>query len=52
MLKLGKNLGTTVSMYNQASNEFRKIDKDVHKITAGEQQIGYELEQLDKPLIE
>ncbi len=33
MQKLGKNLGTTVSMYNNASKEFKKIDKDVLKIT-------------------
>ncbi|MEK7464293.1 MAG: DNA recombination protein RmuC [Patescibacteria group bacterium] len=31
--KLGKNLGTTVSMYNNAYKEFGKIDKDVLKIT-------------------
>ena len=35
MVKVGNNLGTTVSMYNQASQEFRKIDKDVYKITDG-----------------
>lgn len=33
MHKLGKNLGTTVSMYNNAYKEFGKIDKDVLKIT-------------------
>lgn len=33
MMKLGNNLGTTVNMYNQASKEFGKIDKDVYKIT-------------------
>lgn len=31
--KLGKHLGTSVSMYNQASKEFKKIDKDVMKIS-------------------
>lgn len=35
MQKVGKNLGTTVSMYNHARKEFVKIDKDVLKI-AGE----------------
>ena len=35
MGKLGVHLGTTVSMYNQASNEFRKVDKDVYRITDG-----------------
>ncbi len=33
MQKLGKNLGTTVSMYNHAYKEFSKIDKDVLKIS-------------------
>lgn len=31
--KVGKHLGTTVSMYNNAYKEFGKIDKDVMKIT-------------------
>ncbi len=50
MDKLGNNLGTTVSMYNQASKEFKKIDKDVYNITGGEE--GGKIEQLllvDKP---
>ena len=33
MGKLGKNLSTTVNMYNNAYKEFGKIDKDVLKIT-------------------
>ena len=49
MDKLGNNLGTTVNMYNQASREFRKVDKDVLKITDGEQGGGYEPLMLDKP---
>jgi len=31
--KLGRNLGTTVNMYNSAYKEFGKIDKDFMKIT-------------------
>lgn len=45
--KLGKNLGTTVSMYNQAHKEFVKVDKDVLKI-AGEN-IGVAPEMLEAP---
>ncbi|MDP3729608.1 MAG: DNA recombination protein RmuC [bacterium] len=47
MQKLGKNLGTSVSMYNSAYKEFAKIDKDVLKIsgTGGE----VEPELLAKP---
>ncbi|MBD3328717.1 DNA recombination protein RmuC [Candidatus Peregrinibacteria bacterium] len=33
MSKLGNNLGTTVNMYNNAAKEFKKIDKDVYKIS-------------------
>lgn len=40
--KLGNHLGTTVSMYNSASKELKKIDKDVLKIS-GE---GFNLEPL------
>ncbi len=51
MVKLGNNLGTTVSMYNQASQEFKKIDKDVVKITDGkaENGRGLVLPLLEKP---
>lgn len=37
--KLGNSLGTTVNHYNNACNEFKKIDKDVIKITGGESEI-------------
>ena len=50
MNKVGNNLGTTVNMYNQAAKEFKKIDKDVYKITDGEE--GGKIEQMllvDKP---
>lgn len=33
MQKLGNHLGTSASMYNQAYKEFKKIDKDVYRIT-------------------
>ncbi len=43
-IKLGNNLGTTVSMYNNASKEFKKIDKDVYKISGGSE--GGQIEAL------
>jgi len=49
MQKVGTHLGTTVNMYNQASKEFTKIDKDVIKLTEGESKIGAQLEILEKP---
>ncbi len=48
--KLGGHLGTTVNTYNIAYKEFKKIDKDVIKITGAESKI--EAEILDKPRIE
>ena len=47
MLKLGSNLGTTVNMYNQASKEFKKIDKDVYRITGASDDI--EIPLIEKP---
>src|SRR3989344_4599680 len=51
MQKLGKNLGTTVNMYNNAYKEFGKIDKDVVKIT-GEGKSEMEIQQIEKPSLE
>ena len=45
--KLGKNLSTTVIAYNKTYKEFGKIDKDIAKLTEGEQSIR-PLE-IDKP---
>lgn len=47
MEKLGGNLGTTVGMYNQAYKEFKKIDKDILRITG--EAVGVEPVVLDKP---
>ena len=47
--KVGSSLGTTVNLYNSASKEFKKIDKDVYKLSEGKQGGGLDLELLDKP---
>lgn len=47
MQRLGKNLGTTVGMYNNAYKEFKKIDKDVVRITGEAMEV--EPLALDKP---
>jgi DNA recombination protein RmuC len=47
MRKLGNNLGTTVNMYNSAYKEFKKVDKDVTKITGQESDI--EPLEIEKP---
>lgn len=45
--KVGKNLGTTVNFYNKAVLEFRKIDKDVLKIT--EKTFELQSNEVEKP---
>lgn len=47
MKKLGVHLGTTVNMYSLASKEYKKIDKDMLKITGEE--MGVELPVIDRP---
>lgn len=48
--RLGKTLGTAVGHYNDSSKEFRKIDKDILKITG--KTIEIETLTLDKPSVE
>jgi len=50
MKKMGVSMSTTVNHYNNAYKEFKKIDKDVIKITDGESQI--EPVVLDRPKAE
>ena len=50
MKKVGNNLGTTVNMYNSAYNEFKKVDKDIVKITGVETTI--DPLKIDKPQTE
>ncbi|MBI2023338.1 DNA recombination protein RmuC [Candidatus Giovannonibacteria bacterium] len=47
MGKIGKNLGAAVNAYNGASKEFKKIDKDVLRITGTGMESTVEL--LEKP---
>lgn len=48
--KLGNHLLTSVNMYNKSSAEFKKIDKDVLRITG--QSPGLEPLAIDKPDVE
>lgn len=52
MQKLGGHLGTTVGSYNNAYKEFNKIDKDVYRITDGEEGGKADPILLDKPNVE
>lgn len=45
--KLGSSLGTVVNHYNSSSKEFKKIDKDVVRITGNS--IDFEQALIDKP---
>jgi len=45
--KLGNSLSTVVNHYNASSKEFRKIDKDVAKIT--DRSPEYDLDLLERP---
>lgn len=45
--KIGSSLTTVVNHYNNSSKEFKKIDKDVMKITGKESEI--EIGQIEKP---
>jgi DNA recombination protein RmuC len=50
MKRLGQHLDVTVSSYNKAGKELEKIDKDVVKLTAGEQKI--EIEEIERPALD
>ncbi|MGE3278238.1 MAG: DNA recombination protein RmuC [Candidatus Altimarinota bacterium] len=52
MQKMGGHLATTVSMYNQSYKEFKKIDKDVLKISDGATGGSIEVMELEKPHVE
>ncbi|MCI5108748.1 MAG: DNA recombination protein RmuC, partial [Candidatus Pacebacteria bacterium] len=47
---LGKSLGTVVNHYNKTSGEFKKIDKDVLKITG--ESTGIEILGIDRPEVD
>ena len=50
--KLGNSLSTVVNHYNVSNKEFKKIDKDITKLTSNRASIGVESENLERPLIE
>ena len=50
--KLGNSIGTVVNHYNNSSKEFKKIDKDVTKLSSGKSEIGITSDALERPLVE
>ena len=49
---LGNSIGTVVNQYNVTNKEFKKIDKDITKLTSNRSTIGIETENIEKPLVE
>lgn len=50
--KLGKTLVTVVNQYTDGAKEFKKIDKDIVRITDGEEALGFEPLAIEKPEME
>ena len=50
--KLGNTLGTAVNHYNISSKEFKKIDKDILKISEGKSQVNFEIDTVEKPQLD
>ncbi len=48
--KLGKGLATVVNHYDASGKEFKKIDKDITRITG--EALAIEIESIEKPLLE
>ncbi len=46
--KLGRSISTVVNQYNDSSREFKKIDKDIMRLTEKEQSLEYEMQLIDK----
>jgi DNA recombination protein RmuC len=50
--KLGNTIGTVVSHWNNSSKEFKKIDKDILKVSSGDSKLDYDFNELNKPLLD
>ena len=50
--KMGGSLSTTVNHYNKSTKEFKKVDKDIVKITDGVSGGKFEEVEIEKPKIE
>ncbi len=50
--RLGRSLATVVNQYTDSSREFKKIDKDLMRITEADEALGFEPLALDKPEVE
>ncbi len=48
--KLGRAIGTVVNQYNDSTREFKKIDKDIMRLTDKEQSLEFEMQLIEKPV--
>ena len=46
---MGSPLRTVVNHYNKSSEEFKKIDKDVTRISGGKINLNLDSEKIEKP---
>ena len=47
--KLGKTLGTAVNHYNDLTVEFRKIDKDIVRLSPDNKRLALDADEVSKP---
>ena len=47
--KLGKTLGTAVNHYNDLTGEFRKIDKDIVRLSPDNKRLTLDADEISKP---
>jgi DNA recombination protein RmuC len=50
--RLGVALRTSVNRYNDSTNEFKKIDKDIIKISSGNSKLEIGTEIIERPLLD
>jgi len=47
--RLGKSIGTVVNQYNSSSKEFKKIDKDIIRLSGEGNALDYQTDLLERP---
>ena len=47
--RLGKSIGTVVTQYMDSSREFKKIDKDIIRVSGEKNSLAFEAMLLEKP---
>jgi len=47
--RLGKSIGTVVNQYNASAKEFKKIDKDIVRLSGEENTLDYQVDLLERP---